>query len=122
MIKLPGLIDVHTHLRVPGGEHKEDFASATAAALAGGITMVLGMPNTSPPLSTPSTLIVAAATAAQDARCDVGLFAGAARGQLYHLSALAETAVALNLTINNANGRSPQSHNQRRKRGSSCLE
>ena len=35
---LPGLVDVHTHLRVPGGEHKEDFASGTAAALAGGIT------------------------------------------------------------------------------------
>ena len=32
---LPGLIDVHTHLRVPGGEHKEDFATGTAAALAG---------------------------------------------------------------------------------------
>jgi dihydroorotase len=52
-LTLPGLIDVHTHLRVPGGEHKEDFASGTAAALAGGITTVLAMPNTSPPLSTP---------------------------------------------------------------------
>ena len=52
-ITLPGLIDVHTHLRVPGGEHKEDFRTGTAAALAGGITMILGMPNTSPPLSTP---------------------------------------------------------------------
>jgi len=31
---LPGLIDVHTHLRVPGGEHKEDFRTGTAAALA----------------------------------------------------------------------------------------
>ena len=40
---LPGLIDVHTHLRVPGGEHKEDFATGTAAALAGGITMVLAL-------------------------------------------------------------------------------
>jgi len=40
---LPGLVDVHTHLRVPGGEHKEDFDSGTAAALAGGITMVDGV-------------------------------------------------------------------------------
>ena len=31
-LQLPGLIDVHTHLRVPGGEHKEDFATGTAAA------------------------------------------------------------------------------------------
>ena len=36
-LTLPGLIDVHTHLRVPGGEHKETFASGTAAALAGGV-------------------------------------------------------------------------------------
>ena len=46
ILKLPGLVDVHTHLRVPGGEYKEDFATGTAAALAGGITTILGMPNT----------------------------------------------------------------------------
>ena len=53
LLRLPGLVDVHTHLRVPGGEHKEDFASGTAAALAGGFTCILAMPNTSPPLVTP---------------------------------------------------------------------
>lgn len=36
------------HLREPGDTHKEDFASGTAAALAGGVTMVLAMPNTKP--------------------------------------------------------------------------
>jgi len=46
-----GLIDVHVHLREPGATHKEDFASGTAAALAGGITMVLAMPNTNPPIT-----------------------------------------------------------------------
>ncbi len=105
MITLPGLIDVHTHLRVPGGEHKEDFATATAAALAGGITMVLGMPNTSPPLSTPSSLAAAMAIAERDARCDVGLFAAAEPGQLHHLPALAETAVALKIYLNDTFGR-----------------
>ena len=40
---LPGLIDVHTHLRVPGGEHKEDFATGTAAALAGGVTKTIAL-------------------------------------------------------------------------------
>jgi len=45
---LPGLIDVHVHLREPGGEEKEDFASGTAAAKAGGVTFVLDMPNNSP--------------------------------------------------------------------------
>ena len=48
--RLPGLVDVHVHLREPGGEHKEGFSSGTAAALAGGVTMVLDMPNTYPPI------------------------------------------------------------------------
>ena len=47
---MPGLIDVHVHLREPGATHKEDFNSGTAAALAGGVTMVLAMPNTNPPI------------------------------------------------------------------------
>jgi dihydroorotase (multifunctional complex type) len=45
---LPGLIDVHTHLRDLDLEHKEDFYSGTCAALAGGFTTVLDMPNTVP--------------------------------------------------------------------------
>ena len=47
---LPGLVDVHVHLRSPGGEHKEDFRTGSAAALAGGFTTLLAMPNTQPPL------------------------------------------------------------------------
>jgi dihydroorotase-like cyclic amidohydrolase len=48
MIRLPGLIDVHVHTRDPGAIHKEDFDSCTAAALAGGITIIFAMPNTNP--------------------------------------------------------------------------
>ena len=51
IIRLPGLIDVHVHMREPGATHKEDFPSGTAAALAGGITMVLCMPNTKPAIT-----------------------------------------------------------------------
>ena len=46
---LSGLIDVHVHVREPGATHKEDWSTATAAALAGGITLILAMPNTNPP-------------------------------------------------------------------------
>ena len=102
---LPGLIDVHTHLRVPGGEHKETFATGTAAALAGGITMVLAMPNTSPPLTTPEALATARRAAAADARCDVGLFAGAAPADVAHLPALAAGAAALKIYLNDTFGR-----------------
>lgn len=45
---LPGLIDMHTHLREPGEEYKEDIASGSAAASAGGFTTICCMPNTKP--------------------------------------------------------------------------
>lgn len=51
-----GLIDVHVHVREPGATHKEDWASATKAALAGGVTMILAMPNTTPPTVDSSAL------------------------------------------------------------------
>jgi dihydroorotase len=47
-ILIPGLFDMHVHLREPGYEHKEDIASGTRAAARGGVTGVLAMPNTSP--------------------------------------------------------------------------
>jgi dihydroorotase len=47
-IVCPGFIDVHVHLREPGFEYKEDIASGTRAAAAGGFTTVCCMPNTSP--------------------------------------------------------------------------
>ncbi|MBI2596568.1 amidohydrolase family protein [Candidatus Daviesbacteria bacterium] len=45
ILTLPGLIDVHTHLREPGATQKEDFESGTKAAIAGGYTAILDMPN-----------------------------------------------------------------------------
>ena len=46
---IPGLIDLHTHLREPGHEYKEDILTGTRAAAAGGFTAVCAMPNTTPP-------------------------------------------------------------------------
>ena len=50
LVVTPGLIDMHVHLRVPGQEYKEDVASGTAAAAAGGFTAIACQPNTSPPI------------------------------------------------------------------------
>ena len=47
-VVVPGLIDLHVHLRQPGATHKETIAAGTAAAAAGGFTAVVAMPNTSP--------------------------------------------------------------------------
>ena len=70
MIVAPGLIDVHVHLREPGGEHKETIATGARAALAGGFTAVCAMPNTDPPIDDPAAVGYVKAQ---------GLRAGAAR-------------------------------------------
>jgi carbamoyl-phosphate synthase/aspartate carbamoyltransferase/dihydroorotase len=104
LLILPGLVDIHTHLRVPGGEHKEDFSTGTAAALAGGITAVLAMPNTSPPLSTPDVLRKTRKVAGQAIYCDVGLFAGASPVQIADLASCASLAIGLKIYLNDTFG------------------
>jgi dihydroorotase len=54
LVVTPGLIDVHVHLREPGGEHKETIATGAMAAVAGGFTAVCAMPNTVPVVDTPA--------------------------------------------------------------------
>ncbi len=48
LVLLPGLVDLHTHLREPGGEESETVATGSAAAALGGYTAVFAMPNTDP--------------------------------------------------------------------------
>ena len=52
LLLFPGFIDAHVHMRDPGFPHKEDFASGSRAAACGGITTVMCMPNTDPPVTT----------------------------------------------------------------------
>ncbi|MFO7726476.1 MAG: amidohydrolase family protein, partial [Oceanipulchritudo sp.] len=52
----PGLVDIHVHLRDPGQTHKEDIASGSRAAAAGGFTSIVCMPNTSPVGDNPGTI------------------------------------------------------------------
>lgn len=77
IMRFPGLIDPHVHLREPGATHKEDFESGTRAALAGGFTLVLVMPNTTPPLIDDDSLKLAEQAAARKALCDYGIHLGA---------------------------------------------
>lgn len=72
----PGLVDAHVHLREPGFTHKEDFCSGTQAAAAGGVTTVMAIPNTSPPLTTPEAFRAAAELASRKAVVDFAVFAG----------------------------------------------
>ncbi len=93
MIALPGLIDVHVHVRSPGHEYKEDWDTATQAALAGGITTILAMPNTSPAVVDPATFESAIQAAAAGARCDYGQYIGRASRNI-------DAAVGLKLYMN----------------------
>lgn len=52
----PGLVDMHVHLRDPGQTHKEDVFSGCRAAAAGGVTSLLAMPNTAPPMDSPEAV------------------------------------------------------------------
>jgi dihydroorotase len=56
LIVAPGFIDLHVHLREPGGEHKETIATGARAAAVGGFTAVCAMPNTTPPIDDPAAV------------------------------------------------------------------
>lgn len=73
---LPGLIDVHVHLREPGATHKEDFATGSAAAVAGGFTYILDMPNNPTPTVSLERLEEKISLADQKAICDIGFHFG----------------------------------------------
>ncbi len=100
---LPGLVDVHVHLRVPGGEHKETVASGTAAALAGGVTAILAMPNTSPPI-TDGPSLAGAREAHAGALCDVGIYLGATDDNAEAVAAAADAACGLKIYVNETFG------------------
>ncbi len=99
MIRLPGLIDPHVHLREPGATHKEDFDSGTCSALAGGVTMVLAMPNTKPPIFDAETLDLALQAASLKARCDYAQYLGAGPDNVGEVAALAPRAAALKMYL-----------------------
>uniref|UniRef100_A0A8C4NST1 Multifunctional protein CAD n=1 Tax=Dicentrarchus labrax TaxID=13489 RepID=A0A8C4NST1_DICLA len=100
LVRLPGLIDVHVHLREPGATHKEDFSSGTAAALAGGVTMVCAMPNTSPAITDASTLALVQKLAKAGCRCDYALYVGAASDNAAVLPSIASQAAGLKMYLN----------------------
>jgi dihydroorotase-like cyclic amidohydrolase len=102
--RLPGLIDVHVHLRDPGGTHKEDFHTGTEAALAGGVTAILDMPNNSPPTTDGKTLRHKAVIASQKAVCDFGLYLGATDDNAARCAELSRQAAGLKIYLSETYG------------------
>jgi dihydroorotase len=91
---LPALVDPHVHLRTPGQEHEEDIASGTAAAAAGGFSVILAMPNTDPVVDSASVLQSLHERAASEAAVSVGFLGAISLGQrgeqLAELGAMAD--------------------------------
>ncbi len=103
-IRLPGLIDPHVHVREPGQEHKEDWDTATQAALAGGFTAVLAMPNTRPPVTDAATLKAALERAAAGARCDYAQYLAATADFGPEQARLAPRVAGLKMYLNRTFG------------------
>ncbi|MDP2624700.1 MAG: dihydroorotase [Candidatus Peregrinibacteria bacterium] len=105
---LPGVIDPHVHLRVPGAEQKEDWDTGTAAAAAGGVTTILDMPNNSPAVTTREILNKKRELVEGKSCVDYGLYMGAtvdqATGQTNVDEYLASDAVALKIYMGSSTG------------------
>ena len=80
LIVAPGFIDLHTHLREPGQEHKETIASGTRAAVAGGYTAVCAMANTIPPNDERAVTEMIIAESARNGVCRVYPIGAVSRG------------------------------------------
>ncbi len=104
MLRLPGLIDPHVHMREPGAAHKEDWDTGTQAALAGGFTLVLAMPNTRPPVVDEGTLGVALELASRGSRCDYAQYIGAGPENIASAAALAPRAAGLKMYLDQTYG------------------
>jgi dihydroorotase len=74
LVVMPGLVDAHVHLREPGMTEKEDFSSGTRAAAAGGVTTVVDMPNTLPPVATADIFEAKVDLVRTKAHVDFGLY------------------------------------------------
>ncbi len=93
-VLLPGLVDTHVHVNEPGRTDWEGFATATAAAAAGGVTTMIDMPlNSIPPTVDVAALVAKRQAAAGQCAVDVGFWGGAVPGNQRDRPALHEAGV-----------------------------
>ena len=85
---LPGMIDDQVHFREPGMEYKADIASESAAAVAGGLTSFMDMPNTNPPTLDAAALEDKYRRAAGRSRANYGFYMGASNDNLEAVRAI----------------------------------
>lgn len=85
---LPGVIDSHVHFREPGGEHKATIFTESRAAVAGGVTSFMEMPNTTPSTTSPAALEDKFRRAAQDSAANYSFYIGATKDNIETLKSV----------------------------------
>ncbi len=102
-IVLADLIDCHVHFRVPGHEQKEDWKTGSAAAVAGGISTALDMPNNNPSASNQKIINQKKEVAAKDSLCNYGFFLGATPENAVEIERI-QNAVAVKAYVGSSTG------------------
>jgi dihydroorotase len=90
---LPGLIDAHVHFREPGMTYKEDFGTGSTAAVCGGITTVVDMPNVIPPTADPEQVRVKQRLAEEKSLVDFGVLGVVVQTNAANILPMAEAGV-----------------------------
>lgn len=103
-LTLPGLIDPHVHLRDPGQTEKEDFFTGTQAALAGGFTTVLDMPNNLKPITSILSLDEKIKIAKEKIVSDIGFYFGSLGDNLDQFEKAAQKTFGLKIFLNHTTG------------------
>ncbi len=101
---LPGAIDIHVHMRSPGNEHKEDWRTGSQAALNGGVTTVLDMPNNKEPIVTRERLLRKLEVAKKDSLLSFRLFYGISPENLDKLGEVKDMVCGYKLFLEHSTG------------------
>ncbi len=104
LITLPGLIDIHVHLRTPGQEEKEDFSTGTKAAIAGGFATVFDMPNNKVPITTSERLDEKIGLAQNNIYADLGFYFGSLGDNLDEFEKVQNKVSGMKLYLNETTG------------------
>lgn len=104
ILKLPALVDPHVHFRTPGQEYKEDFVSGSRAALAGGVTTVLDMPNNIELVTSIELLERKIEIARAQSLCDIGFHLGTLGDENQDFASCVDYVCGLKIYMNNTTG------------------
>lgn len=111
IIRLPGMVDMHVHMREPGGLYKEDWVTGTSAAVAGGVVAVVDMPNTNPPTLTVGRLEEKEKIAKEKSFCDYGFYLGSDGSNLGEFQKVYDRVLGLKLYLGETTG-APHRHSR----------